>query len=272
MNKLWIIPLVLIILVIAVDAKCGDSFCDPNENCTSCADDCLCTKDEHNEPVNCSIAFTSVECQEGYCHDRWCNSLEGFVSIFQKTMCSDNGSVSMEIKFLELGSVTLTPGKNLKAYMKQGEESTFEEINGVWENPSMEGEFKHTQINGISKFLSDTGLFKTKGDYYVRVKYTIGKSSSIFEDVKISCPGMTEPVTPAEKPAEEKPEEVVEKPAETPAEKPAETPTAPPKETAKEPEKKPKSNLLWYVIIGVIILGMIIFFVRYELKVIRRIQ
>jgi hypothetical protein len=273
MKKLWIIPILFVLLTIAVDAKCGDSFCDPNEDCTTCADDCLCTRDAHDEQVNCSTLFTSIECEGGYCNDKWCSTLEGFQSMFKKASCSDNGSISLEVKFQELDSVVLTPVEDLKVYMKLGDEATFEEIKGVWYNPSKEGEFRYTKIRDTSSFNSDADLFKTKGDYYVRVKYRVGMGSTLFEDKKISCPGMQIVTLPAEEPKEEPKEEVVEEPAEKPAEEPVKETVEPVKEEpAEQTTKESKSNIIWYVIIGLIILAAIFFFIRYEIKVAKRIE
>ncbi len=356
MKKWWIIPVLFVLLAIVVDAKCGDSFCDPNEDCTTCADDCLCTRDKHGDQVNCTTLFTSQECEKGYCDDKWCSTLEGFISMFQKATCSDNGSISLTIKFQELDSVVLTPVEDLKVYMKLGEESTFEEIKGVWYNPSREGDFRYTKIRDTSDFNSDTDLFKTKGDYYVRVKYRVGMSSILFEDKKISCPGMPQATPPAEEPVEEKLEEQAQiaNPAsvyckeqggeldmrETPegtigycllpdgteceewayfrGECPKKEETQPracrsegefcggiagiiccegmtcqydgdypdaggtcvkglSKKTVEEPaEQAPKeskkSKIIWYVILGIIILGAIFFFIKYEIKVAKRIE
>ena len=275
MKKLWIIPILFILLTIVVDAKCGDSFCDPNEDCTICADDCLCTRDKHDDPLNCTTLFTSQECEGGYCNDKWCSTLEGFQSMFQEASCSDNGSVSLEIKFQELDSVVLTPVEDLKVYMKLGDEATFEEIKGVWYNPSREGDFRYTKIRDTSEFNSDADLFKTKGDYYIRVKYRVGMSSILFEDKKISCPGMPQATPPAEEP-EEEPEEIVE---ETPSEPegPVEKVEQVQKETPVEkteqtPKESKKSDIIWYVIIGLIILAAIFFFIKYEIKVAKRIE
>ncbi|MDP2906444.1 MAG: hypothetical protein Q8O03_00740 [Nanoarchaeota archaeon] len=274
MKKWWIIPILFVLLTIAVDAKCGDSFCDPNEDCIICSVDCLCTRDAHDEQVNCTTLFTSEECEKGYCHDKWCSTLEGFQSMFQKASCSDNGSVSLTVKFQELDSVVLTPVEDLKVYMKLVEEATFEEIKGVWYNPSKEGDFRYTKIRDTSSFNSDADLFKIKGDYYVRVKYRVGMSSILFEDKKISCPGTPQATPPAEELKEEPKEEVVEEPAEKPAEEPVKETVEPVKEEPAEqtPTESKKSDIIWYVIIGLIILAAIFFFIRYEIKVAKRIE
>ncbi len=277
MKKWLLLPLILTLLVVTVDAKCGDNFCDVlnNEDCTTCADDCLCTRDSHDDQVNCTTLFTSQECEGGYCHDKWCSTLEGFQSIFQKASCFDNGSASLMVKFQELDSVVLTPVEDLKVYMKLGDEATFEEIKGVWYNPSREGDFRYIKIRDTSEFNSDVDLFKTKGDYYVRVKYRVGMSSILFEDKKVSCPGMPQATVPVEEPVKEEPkEEVVEEPAEEPVEEPVEPVKEPVKEEPAEQATKEtkKSNTIWYVIIGIIILTVIIFLVKYEIKVAKRIK
>lgn len=283
MKKWWIIPLMFVLLLVAVDAKCGDSFCDPNEDCTICSADCLCNRDSHDDPVNCTTLFTSTECEKGYCDSKWCTTLEGFQSMYQESSCSDNGSISLKIKFQELDSVILTPGEDLKVYMKLGDEATFEEINGVWFNPSKEGDYSYTKIRDTSTFDSDMDLFRIKGEYYVRVKYRVGMSSILFEDKKISCPGVKtvplpveEPVPPAEEPVEEPKEEVVEEtPSEPegPVEKVEQVQTETPVEQAEQvPQESKTSDIIWYVIIGLIILIAIVFFIKYEIKVAKRIQ
>jgi len=275
MKNWWAIPLMLVLLVTAVDAKCRDNFCDPGEDCSNCADDCLCTIDSHYEQVKCSVEFTAKECEKGYCKDKWCDTIEGFVSMFQKSTCYENGSISLTIKFQELNSYTLTPGKDLKVYIKLGDEATFEEIQGVWFNPSKEGDYRYTKIRDTSYFDSETDLFKTKGDYWVRVKYVLGRSSNLFEDKKISCPGVqtvTLPVEELEEVVEEEPiEEAVEEGQVEPVEKeePVETPAEQAEQILKE---SGKSNIIWYVIIGLIILVAIVFFIKYEIKVAKRIQ
>ncbi|MDP2909367.1 MAG: hypothetical protein Q8N77_06200 [Nanoarchaeota archaeon] len=276
--KKWVLTLLaLILLAAAANAKCGDNFCDYGEDCTTCPDDCLCTKDKHDEQVNCTISFDSQECEKGYCRDRWCSTLEGFQSIYKKATCSDNGSIDLEVKFQELDSIVLTPAETLKVYIREkNDESSFEEISGTWLNPSMQGESKNTKIRDTSYFTSENNLFKTKGDYYVRVKYQMGRSNMLFEDELVSCPGMAtapEPETEEAKPEEQIKEETTP-PEETPEEAVEEIPEETPKEEVKEetPEVKPeeKSSTIWYIIGGVIALVAIIFFVKYEIKIIRK--
>lgn len=268
MKKWLLIILSVILLTTMVNAKCGDNFCDYGEDCNTCSDDCLCTRDEHDEQVNCTIGFASQECEKGYCHDRWCSTLEGFLSIYKKATCSDNGSIELEVKFQELDSIVLTPAETLKVYMREkSDESSFKEISGAWLNPSMQGESRYTKIRDTSYFTSENNLFKTKGDYYVRVKYQMGRSSMLFEDKLVSCPGMA--TAPEPETEEAKPEEQIKEET-TP---PEETPEEKPKEEVKEetPEVKPeeKSNITWYIIGGIITLIAVVFFVRYEIRVIK---
>lgn len=263
MKKWWLIPFILILLPIAVNAKCGDYFCDLNEDCNSCPDDCLCTKGKHYELIDCCNDFSCKECEKGYCEDRKCSTLEGFTSIFQKIDCFSNGSIDMKINFQELDSVTLMPDEGLKVYMKEkNDEATFKEVSGTWVNPSREEDFKYTKISGTSFFTSDKDLFKLPGGYYIRVKYKIGRSSSIFGDAEVSCPGMA--AEPKQAPKEEEPEveEVELKEVTTEAEEK--------KEEVEESQKK--SNITWYIITGIIILMIIIFFIRYEINVTKRKQ
>ena len=266
MKKWWLIPLFLILLAVIINAKCNDNFCDPNENCESCPDDCLCTEGPHNEKIKCCNDFSCQECELGYCHDRECNGLEGFTSIFQKIKCFDTGSIEMEIKFQELYSITLTPDEDLKVYMKEkNNDASFSEIKGKWTNPKKEGVFRYTKIFDTSYFNSDKDMFESKGEYYVRVKYKMGRGDGIFEDAEVTCPGISkEPVT---MPDIEEPEiEEVEPPREETTKKPSEEIIVKdiPKEVA---EPKEKSNLLLYIIITAVILVAIIFFLKYKIKI-----
>lgn len=275
MKKLWLIPFVLILLAVAVNAKCGDNFCDIKEaeDCESCPDDCLCTLIKY-ESVSCCNDFTCKECEKGYCKDRKCSTLEGFTSIFKKVECFDNGSVNMEIKFNELDSTTLTPNEDLKVYMKEkSDETSFKEISGTWFNPSREGDYRYTKIADTSRFTSDKDLFKLEGDYYIRVKYKIGRSYSIFEDTEVSCPGI--PAEPTSTTQEEPEAEEVEPPREEfieEAEEPKEEVTEDKEEEPETLTEKPqeKSYLVWYIITGIIILALIIFFVKYEIRVAKK--
>lgn len=194
MKRLLLVLVCVLFLSAAVAAKCGDGFCDPNEDCESCSDDCLCTRGEYNELVPCCNSIACRDCEKGYCKDRKCSTLEGFESIFKKVECFDNGSISMDINFQELGSATLTPGEDLKVYMKEKRDAaSFKEVSGTWVNPLSEWGFWYTKINGTSTFTSDTGLFRLAGKYYVRIKYKIGELykegdvSSIFEDKEVYC-------------------------------------------------------------------------------------
>jgi len=288
-TKTLLIPTLLLLSIIFVNAECGDSFCDANEDCATCSTDCLCTSDKYGERVNCTVSFDSQECEKGYCKDKWCSTLEAFSSIFQGTSCSNNGSVILKIKFQELNSVILTPEETLKVYMKRGDASTFDEIKGVWYNPSKEGDFRYKKIGDTSNFFSEESIFKAKGDYYIRVKYKVGRSNILFEDKLVSCPGIplsqqpepeTEPVTEPETPKEEpktEPEEktVKEEPVqETP--EPKEPVQQQVKEESKTVEIKQQQGtstikIIGYIIGGLVIIGLILFFVKYELKIIKKI-
>lgn len=261
--KQWLIFFILI-LPVAVNAKCGDYFCDSNEDCSSCPDDCLCTKGKHYELIECCNDFSCKECEKGYCEDRKCSTLEGFTSIFQNIECFNNGSIDMKINFQELDNNILTPGEDLKVYMKEKkDEATFKEISGTWTNPSREGDFKYTKISDTSFFTSDKDLFKLPGGHYIRVKYKMGRSNSVFEDTEISCPGIA--IEPKQVPKAEEPEvEEVELKEITEPE------TEEKKEEVEEPQKK--NNLTWYIITGIIILIIIIFFIKYEINVTKRKQ
>ena len=265
----WLIFLFLILLSVSVNAKCGDNICDPNEDCSSCPDDCLCTKGPHNEKIVCCNDFSCQECEKGYCHDRGCNGLEGFTSIFKKIECYDNGSIKMEIKFQELNTLTLTPDEDLKVYMKEkNDEKSFNQINGTWINPARTREFRYTKIADTSTFSSDENLFKLPEKYYVRVKYKMGRSNSIFEDTEVTCPGV--PIEPIPIIQEEPEVEEVEPPrkkAEEPEEEVIIDKTAEEIEI-KKPEKK--SMLAWYIIAGAIIALIIIFFIKYRLRITKK--
>lgn len=267
MKKLCVIIPFLILLAIAVHAKCGDNLCDPNEDCESCPDDCLCTYGAHYEKIECCNDFSCKECEKGYCHDRKCNGLEGFTDIFTKVECFENGSVKLEINFLiESSSLLLTPGTDLKVYMKPKDaEETFTEISGLWINPSREDEFKYTKIRDKSQFISDKDLFKDKREYYVRVKYKMGRSDSIFSDTVTKCPGMpkeediiTPPVTEE---AEEEPE-LLEPKEEIKPEEPIQEPIT--------ESKMKKDKIILYAIGSAVLCILIFFVVRYEIKIKKR--
>ena len=284
MKKWWLLCLVLIILAISVNAKCGDYFCDSTEDCESCPDDCLCTKDSHDEDVECCNDFSCQECASGYCKDRICKNAAGLVSIFQEIECFVNGSINMEIKFRELDSIDLVPNKDLKVYMKKKDDAkSFSEINGTWFNPTKDGTFKYTKIADISSFSSDKDLFNLPETYSIRIKYKMGRSDNIFEDTEVICPGMpiepviapvvkepeVEPVEPPRKEVEEIVEELSEVKEEPIVEEIKE-------ETIKESNSeeivdiKEKTNPIWYVLIGVILVIAVIFFFKYEIRILKK--
>ncbi|MBU4501965.1 MAG: hypothetical protein KKA79_05190 [Nanoarchaeota archaeon] len=272
--KNWIIIILLIILATSVNAKCGDNFCDVDEDCESCPDDCLCTKGPHNEQIDCCNDFACQECQKGYCNQRKCDSLAGFISMFNKISCSKNGAVSIEVEFLELDSVDLDPEDELKVYMKTKDgESSFSEVAGTWMNPEKSGSYKYTKISGTSTFTSEENIFQDKGDYYVRVKYKIGRGDNLYETTEVNCLGMpkAEPEIPEK--TETEPEEV-ESPREEYVEESTEEVT---EETTEEleiipietPEKK--SNVKWYIItIAIFVVLIILFIIRYEIKITKK--
>ena len=270
MKRWWLILFVLILLATIVNAKCGDNFCDTKEgeDCESCPDDCLCTKGKHYEEIECCNDFTCKECEEGYCNDRKCSTLEGFLSNFKEITCFDNGSIEMKITFQELDSITLTPDEDLKVYMKEKKEDTsFKEISGTWVNPSREGDYRYTKIADTSTFTSNKDLFELPGEYYVRVKYKMGRSNIIFEDTEVSCPGM--PVEPISLTPEEPEIEEVEPPREESIEEaPEEIEEEIPEKFTEEP--KEKSNLLLYITIILIILIVIIFFIKYKINITKK--
>ena len=292
MRKIWLAPFIIILLTVVVNAQCGDDFCNvlEGEDCDTCPSDCLCTM-IRSEKVDCCVDFDCKECEKGYCNERNCDSLTGFTSIYKKVECLKNGSIEMEIDFQELDSYTLTPGEDLKVYMKKkGTNESFEEITGTWLNPSKHGEYRYTKIADTSYFFSDADIFKQFGNYYIKVKYKLGMSSSIFEETEVICPGVpaaiiTEPEPEPEAEPEPEPEAEPEPEPIEPSEEAVDIveteepePVEPAEELVKEEEvpvtviKPPegKSNLIWYIVTGLIILALILFFVRYEIRVIKK--
>ncbi len=294
MKRWYIVPLIVLLLAATVSAKCGDSMCDPEEDCESCPDDCLCTKLKYDD-VDCCTDFTCLECEKGYCHDRKCDELIGFTSLFQKAECYDNGSIHLTIKFLELKNSVLTPVKDLRVYMKvSGPEESFKEINGTWYNPSKDGDFRYTKIEETSYFDSVQDIFKEKGKYYIRVKYKMSRSNSIFQDLEVECPGVPKE-EPKSIPLEEKPIEPEIDDVDPPKKEFMENNLVKSNEIQDQSEEdsvlenksdevvelidrtsEPEDSsgfwkTLLFVLVGLIIVAGIIFFIKYEFRIIKRV-
>jgi len=163
-----------------VTAECGDNFCDPDENCESCSEDCLCTF-EDSERLECCAGLDCKECEEGYCEKRKCNSIKAYVSMFEDVKCHDDGSISMEVDFnvFSFRYENINSEYHVKVFMKpDNESSTFKEMNGEW-YPQV--------IKNIARFKSDPGVFSKGGYYWVRIESKVGFSSSIYTQHKIWC-------------------------------------------------------------------------------------
>jgi len=286
MKKTILIPIFLMTLAILVTAKCGDNLCDikDGEDCESCPDDCLCTLGIHNEKYDCCNDFSCQECELGYCHDRKCDDLEGFTSMFKELKCYENGSIFMKIEFLELKTLTLTPNEDLKVYMKKNDpEASFTEITGTWYNPSRTGDYRYIKIADISTFGSEADIFNNQGDYYVRVKYKIGMGNNIFQDELVSCPGVagqTPPVDVPELPEEPVVDDVevtddtttVEEP-EVIAEGPQDDYSDDTQEVVLTPPVTGSFNwgiIIWVIVIVMVVIGLAIFFLIFDVHIKRK--
>lgn len=245
--KIFISILFLILVSVLVSGKCGDRFCDPDENCQSCSNDCLCWIGEETHKVTtCCSEFDCKECEKGYCENRRCDSLKSVTSMFKEVDCNPNGSVSLHIELITLGSSNIRSDSQIKVFMKPDNiESSFKEIKGVWKSKEFNPSYPNI-LKEESFFNSDLNVFDEKGKYWIRVKFQKGGSSILYEDYLVSCPEVIKEVK-IEEPIKEVPKE---EPEETPIEPEIQEPekTITTEQPLKEQNKGFLKRLINYVV------------------------
>ena len=196
MKRLLFISVVCVLLFsVIVTAKCGDRFCDPDEDCQFCSDDCLCSLGlETRKPSECCAEFDCKECEDGYCENRKCSSLKSFRSMLEIVECNSNGSVHLQINFhlvpfgSQLAIAYIDANDEIKVFMKsEDKESTFKEIKGIWKSKDFNSNYPN-RLKEEASFNSDLNVFDKKGKYWVRVKFLAGRTNNFYEDYLVSCP------------------------------------------------------------------------------------
>lgn len=190
MKKLLLFLLFIILLSVVVTAKCGDGFCDPDEDCAKCKTDCLCKDDKCCADLDCQ------ECETSICESDKC-VLERMDWVLQDIKCYSKGIISFKldshISRYYQNNIHL---KDTFVYSKLNDkDEIFSKINGKWyyEGEEILKEKDYSLQDKKIDFKAEEGLNKN-GEYVIRVKSKLGRRHNYFVEGNVECTDIKEKV------------------------------------------------------------------------------